>query len=79
MSEDNDHSVSAGMREREAMYPDEGYVLVRIDYNSPPGDALEQVSTYESLDEINSIPLDTDWEGYVVYDSEGNTYTNEDI
>ena len=79
MTDDDESNMSAGRREREAMYPDQGYVLVRIDYNSPPGDALEQVATYESLDEIDSIPSDTDWEGYVVYDSEGNAYSNEDL
>lgn len=79
MGDNEDSGMSAGRREREAMYPDEGCVLVRIDYNSPPGDALERVGTYESLDEIGSIPADTDWEGYVVYDSEGNAYSNEDL
>lgn len=79
MTEDESSGKSAGRREREAMYPNQGCVLVRIDYNSPPGDALEKVATYESLDEVGSIPSDTDWEGYVVYDSEGNTYSNEDL
>lgn len=53
-------NMSAGRRERESMNPDQGYVLVRIDYNSPLGDALEKVDMYESLDEIGSIPSDTD-------------------
>jgi len=60
MTEDESSGRSAGRHDREAMYPDQGYVLVRIDYNSPPGDALEEVATYESLDEIGSIPSDTD-------------------
>ncbi|AKH98632.1 hypothetical protein [Halanaeroarchaeum sulfurireducens] len=79
MTDDESSGMSAGRREREAMYPDNGCVLVRIDYNSPPGEALEQVATYESLDGIHSIPEDTDWEGYVVYDSDGNAYSNEDL
>ena len=79
MTDDDEPNMSVGRRERGAMYPDQGYVLVRIDYNSPPGDALEKVATYESLDAIGSIPSDTDWEGYVVYDSEGNAYSNEDL
>jgi hypothetical protein len=63
MTDDDQSNMSAGRREREAMYSDYGYVFVRIDYNSPPGDALGKVATYESLDEIGSIPSDTEWEG----------------
>jgi hypothetical protein len=79
MSHDEESNLAAGRCEREAMYPDNGFVLVRIDYNSPPGDALEEVAIYESLEEVGTIPSDTDWEEYVVYDSEGNAYSNEDL
>ncbi|WP_251330657.1 hypothetical protein [Haloplanus pelagicus] len=49
MTDDDEPNMSAGRREREAMYPDQGDALVRIDYNSLPGDALEKAATYESL------------------------------
>lgn len=79
MSDEEKSDLSEARREREAMYPDQGFVLVRIDYDSPPGEALEKVADYESLDEIGSIPSDTDWEGYVVYDSEGFAYSKADL
>ncbi|WP_135666493.1 hypothetical protein [Halorhabdus rudnickae] len=63
MPEDESSGLSADRREWEAMYPNQGYVLVRFDYNSPPGDALEKLATHESLDEIDGIPSDTNWRG----------------
>jgi hypothetical protein len=79
MADDEDRSPSAGRREREEMYPEAGCVLVRIDYTSPPGEALTAVRTYDSLDAVGTIPSDTDWEGYVVYDSEGTAYSKGDL
>jgi hypothetical protein len=79
MTDNKKTGISPGINERKTMYPDEGYVLVQIDYNKPAGNALEQISTYESLEDIERIPPDTKWEGYVVYDSEGNAYSRGDL
>jgi hypothetical protein len=70
--------LSAAQAEREAMYPEEGYTLVAIDYNSRPGDALSRRGTYDSLEEID-MPSDTEFTGYVVYDSDGVAYSQDDI
>lgn len=79
MADEEQRDLSAGRREREEIYPDEGCVLVRIDYTSPPGEALTAVRTYDSLDAVGTIPSDTEWEGYVVYDSDGEAYTKGDV
>lgn len=79
MTEDSSSDLNDGIRERDSMYPEDGYVPVRIDLNSPPGEALSQVASYESLDDIDIIPPNTDWEEYVVYDSNRNAYSHGDL
>lgn len=71
-------AIDDAAAERASMYPDEGYALVRVRYDRPPGTALSLVGTYDSLDEIEP-PLETRWHGYVVYDSEGTAYTAGDL
>lgn len=74
----DDATLSAAQAEREAMYPDKGYRLVQIDYSSPPGDALLARGTYDSLADVE-MPPETEFNGYVVYDSDGVAYDREDI
>lgn len=77
-SEGEKSGLGSGWEERQEMTPDEGYVLVQIDKMKPPGEALMKLGEYKSLHEISMRPA-TEWVDYVVYDSEGQAYTHDDI
>jgi hypothetical protein len=64
--------------EREAMYPMTGYVLVRVDYEEPPGAALTAVAQYGSLSSVE-LPTDGPITTYVVSDADGNAYDRDAV
>lgn len=76
MSDGSD--LSTAQAEREAMYPDEGYRLVHIDYERRPGDARSERGTYDSLADVE-MPPETAFSGDVVSDSDGVAYDHEDV
>lgn len=81
MTEDQDAepgSLEIAEAEREAMYPMTGYVLVRIDYSEPPGEALTKVEQHGSLTTV-TMPDDGPMHTYVVYDADGNAYGRTDL
>jgi len=78
MGDDEDSSCdtsgfATAQAEREATYPDEGFVLVEIDMLKPPGEALTRLDHSLYLTEL-TVPPGTDMTDYVVYDPDGNSY-----
>lgn len=63
----------AGQGEREAIYPDDGFVLAEIDMMKPLGDALTPLYRALTLSAIN-LPPTTELIDYVIYDSDGRDY-----
>lgn len=64
--------------EKEAIYPDDGYVLAEIDMLKPPGEALTPLKTSLKLTDI-TVPPTTELTDYVVYDAEGHSYTRTSL
>ncbi|ELY39855.1 hypothetical protein [Natronorubrum tibetense] len=82
-SQDNSTSsektgFEAGRKERQSVYPDDGYALIKISMMKPPGEALTKLAEYDSLDDV-SMPPETEFADYVVYDSDGNAYSHDDL
>ena len=64
--------------ERRAHYPEQGYNLVEIDMMKPPGEALTKIGHSLRLSEI-TIPPTTNLTDYVVYDSNGDSYSRDEV
>lgn len=55
--------------------PEDGkYALVEVETGKPPGEAAHRLAEFDEAGGV-TIPPDTDFEHYVVYDRDGNTYT----
>lgn len=71
-------AVPSAKAEKEAIYPDEGYVLVEMDMLKPPGEVLTPLVTHLKLTELSISPT-TDLTDHVVYDPEGNAYSRSSL
>lgn len=76
--EDDETGFDSGFAERQAHYPEQGYTLVEIDLLKPPGEALTKLRHSLRLSAIR-IPPTGELTDYVVYDSDGNAYSREDM
>lgn len=77
-SDGEDTAFEAGREEREALYPDDGFVLAVINTMKPPGSALEWAGRSLVLSNI-SIPPSNEWAEYVVYDADGHAYSRSTL
>lgn len=64
---------ASAQAEKEAMYPDAGFVLAEIDMLKPPGEALTRLNQSLLLSEL-TVPPSTELTDYVVYDADGHDY-----
>jgi hypothetical protein len=78
VEDDEPDGLAVARAEREAMYPMTGYVLVRVEYQEPPGEALTEVGHYSHLGDVE-LPEPSPMVAYVVYDAEGNAYRRADV
>lgn len=75
---DDESGFARARAEKEAIYPDEGYVFAEIDMLKPPGEALTPLGTYLKLTDV-SIPPAIELTDHVVYDADGSAYTHESL
>lgn len=77
-SDGEDTAFEAGREEREALYPDDGFVLAVINTMKPPGRTLEWAGRSLVLSDI-AIPPSNEWADYVVYDADGHAYSRSTL
>lgn len=71
-------TYDSALAERKAHYPEKGYNLVKIDFMSPPGEALTLLNHSLTLSAL-TIRSATEFEDFVVYDQHGHGYSHDEL
>jgi len=75
---DTESAFESARAEKEAIYPDVGFVLAKIDMMKPPGEALLQLDHGLLLSEL-TLPPATELTDYVIYDTDGHNYGHQTL